>query len=172
MSTAQAAAPQAEYAEYSDTIRWIILIAVMLGTLMEVIDTSIVNVSIPQMMGNLGRDVGPDRMGLDGLHHRECDRASADGLAVVHVRQETLPRNFHDDLHGCLVLLWNGPKPEYAGVLPNPPGCGRGRAALHRAGDHDGDFSAAAVGNGAGNLRDRGNGRTDLRPYAGRLDHR
>ena len=52
MSTA--VKPQAEYAEYSGATRWIILIAVMLGTLMEVIDTSIVNVSIPQMMGNLG----------------------------------------------------------------------------------------------------------------------
>ncbi len=38
----------------ASTTRWIILIAVMLGTLMQVIDTSIVNVAIPQMMGNLG----------------------------------------------------------------------------------------------------------------------
>lgn len=45
---------QAEYAQYSGATRWIILIAVMLGTLMQVIDTSIVNVAIPQMMGNLG----------------------------------------------------------------------------------------------------------------------
>jgi len=35
-------------------IRWIILVAVMLGTILEVLDTSIVNVAIPQMMGNLG----------------------------------------------------------------------------------------------------------------------
>jgi DHA2 family multidrug resistance protein len=39
---------------YSTTERWIVLAAVMLGTLMMVIDTSIVNVAIPQMMGNLG----------------------------------------------------------------------------------------------------------------------
>ncbi len=54
MSTTQAATPQAEYAEYTDATRWIILAAVMLGTLLQVIDTSIVNVAIPQMMGNLG----------------------------------------------------------------------------------------------------------------------
>lgn len=35
-------------------VRCIILIAVMLGTILEVLDTSIVNVAIPQMMGNLG----------------------------------------------------------------------------------------------------------------------
>lgn len=51
-------APQAttkdEYEDYSGAVRWIILIAVMLGTVLEVLDTSIVNVAIPDMMGNLG----------------------------------------------------------------------------------------------------------------------
>jgi DHA2 family multidrug resistance protein len=42
---------------YSPAQRWIILVAVMLGTILEVLDTSIVNVSIPQMMGNLGATV-------------------------------------------------------------------------------------------------------------------
>ncbi len=51
---AQAPTDRAEYAEYSSATRWIILLALMLGTLMQVIDTSIVNVAIPQMMGNLG----------------------------------------------------------------------------------------------------------------------
>lgn len=46
-----------EYEEYSGSVRWLILIALMLGTLMQVIDTSIVNVAIPQMMGNLGATV-------------------------------------------------------------------------------------------------------------------
>jgi MFS transporter, DHA2 family, multidrug resistance protein len=44
----------AEYEEYAGATRWLILIAVMLGTLLQVIDSSIVNVAIPQMMGNLG----------------------------------------------------------------------------------------------------------------------
>jgi DHA2 family multidrug resistance protein len=43
-----------EYEEYSGATRWIILAAVMLGTLLQVIDSSIVNVAMPQMMGNLG----------------------------------------------------------------------------------------------------------------------
>lgn len=46
--------PPDEYREYSGAVRWIILIAVMLGTVLEVLDTSIVNVAIPDMMGNLG----------------------------------------------------------------------------------------------------------------------
>lgn len=43
--------------EYSVAARWIILVALMLGTILEVLDTSIVNVSIPQMMGNLGASI-------------------------------------------------------------------------------------------------------------------
>ena len=43
-----------QYAEYTTLTRWIVLIAVMLGTVLEVLDTSIVNVAIPDMMGNLG----------------------------------------------------------------------------------------------------------------------
>ena len=46
--------PQAEYAEYTPAARWIVLIALMAGTVMEVLDISIVNVAVPEMMGNLG----------------------------------------------------------------------------------------------------------------------
>jgi DHA2 family multidrug resistance protein len=44
----------AEYTEYTASARLIILVALMLGVLLEVLDTSIVNVAIPDMMGNLG----------------------------------------------------------------------------------------------------------------------
>ncbi len=43
-----------EFEEYSGATRWIILAAVMLGAVLQVVDSSIVNVAIPQMMGNLG----------------------------------------------------------------------------------------------------------------------
>lgn len=50
-----------EYAEYSASARWIILISLMLAAIMQIVDTSIVNVAIPQMMGNLG--VSVDQIG-------------------------------------------------------------------------------------------------------------
>lgn len=58
-ATATAGAPvtRADYTEYSGPVRWIILVAVMLGTILEVLDTSIVNVAIPDMMGNLGATI-------------------------------------------------------------------------------------------------------------------
>ena len=54
---AQAAAltaPIPEASQYSKAQRWVLLVALMLSTILEVLDTSIVNVSIPDMMGNLG----------------------------------------------------------------------------------------------------------------------
>ncbi len=44
----------AEYTEYSSTTRIIILVALMLGVLLQVLDSSIVNVAMPTMMGYLG----------------------------------------------------------------------------------------------------------------------
>ena len=43
--------------EYSPAVRLVILIAIMLSTILEVLDTSIVNVAIPDMQGNLGATV-------------------------------------------------------------------------------------------------------------------
>lgn len=53
MATAEAA-PINEYSEYTGAERWTIMFALMLGSLMMVIDASIVNVAIPKMMGSLG----------------------------------------------------------------------------------------------------------------------
>ena len=54
MAVSEGTQPGLEYLQYSNATRWIILVAVILGTLMQVVDTSIVNVAIPTMMGNLG----------------------------------------------------------------------------------------------------------------------
>ncbi|MCL5283139.1 MAG: DHA2 family efflux MFS transporter permease subunit [Armatimonadetes bacterium] len=43
-----------EYLNYTTAARLVIMSAVLLGTLLEVLDVSIVNVAIPDMMGNLG----------------------------------------------------------------------------------------------------------------------
>lgn len=44
-------------AQYTAVTRWIVLVAVMLGTLLELVDTSVVNVALPVMMGNLGATI-------------------------------------------------------------------------------------------------------------------
>src|SRR5438067_3114838 len=49
---------RARQADYSAATRWIVLVALMLGTILEVLDTSIVNVALSDMMGNLGATLG------------------------------------------------------------------------------------------------------------------
>lgn len=48
------ARPAAPVSEEVSQYRWIILIGVMLASIMEVLDTTIINVALPQMAGNLG----------------------------------------------------------------------------------------------------------------------
>jgi MFS family permease len=48
----QAPAPAA--GAMTPSLRFIVTVAVMAATLLEVLDTSIVNVALPEMMGNLG----------------------------------------------------------------------------------------------------------------------
>ncbi len=57
MAAAVQTSAQETAGEYTPLIRLVILIAIMLGTVLEVLDTSIVNVAIPDMMGNLGSTV-------------------------------------------------------------------------------------------------------------------
>src|SRR3954471_4384063 len=52
-SARQAAAAQ-EAAEYVSRYRWIILLGLITAAIMEVLDTTIINVALPQMAGNLG----------------------------------------------------------------------------------------------------------------------
>src|SRR5438105_9511958 len=54
MATLAQAAPAQQRVEVNP---WIIAIAVMLGTFMEVLDTTVVNVSLPHIAGNVGATV-------------------------------------------------------------------------------------------------------------------
>src|SRR5436309_4089087 len=54
MATLAQAAPAQQRVEVNP---WIIAIAVMLGTFMEVLDTTVVNVSLPHIAGSLGATV-------------------------------------------------------------------------------------------------------------------
>ena len=49
-----AATPRPDYENYSVLTRWIVLAAVVLGAILEILDTTIVSTAIPQMQGNLG----------------------------------------------------------------------------------------------------------------------
>ena len=46
--------PRPDYENYTPLTRWIVLAAVVLGAILEILDTTIVSTAIPQMQGNLG----------------------------------------------------------------------------------------------------------------------
>ena len=48
------AAARAAAADHVDKYRWFILIGLITAAIMEVLDTTIINVALPQMAGNLG----------------------------------------------------------------------------------------------------------------------
>src|ERR671925_2402647 len=52
LSRAQASA--AEAAAFVSRYRWLILLGLITAAIMEVLDTTIINVALPQMAGNLG----------------------------------------------------------------------------------------------------------------------
>src|SRR3984893_1581135 len=56
-SALEAAHPSADLYEYSSARKWIIAFSVMLGTILEVLDSSIVNVSLPHMQGSFSASV-------------------------------------------------------------------------------------------------------------------
>jgi DHA2 family multidrug resistance protein len=59
--SAPAAAQEAQdthaHASYEHTHKWLIAIAVMLGTMLEMLDTSIINVSLPHMQGSFSASI-------------------------------------------------------------------------------------------------------------------
>ena len=58
MAAATSSAIEIEYPEYgSSSHKWLIAVAVMLGTTLEVLDTSIVNVALPHMQGSFSASV-------------------------------------------------------------------------------------------------------------------
>jgi len=51
------AAARAAAAEHVDKYRWVILVGLITAAIMEVLDTTIINVALPQMAGNLGATI-------------------------------------------------------------------------------------------------------------------
>ena len=60
---------------------WIVAIAVMFATFMEVLDTTVVNVSLPHIAGNLSATIDESTWVADVVPRGQRDHPAADRLA-------------------------------------------------------------------------------------------
>ena len=174
-ATTPAAQPQAGPAgdhERVGAARWIILLGLITAAIMEVLDTTIVNVALPQMAGNLGAT------------QQEISWVST-GYILSNVVVLPMTAFFTERfgrrryLTASIILFavasflcGTSHFAGGAGHLAHRPGRRRRGAALDRPGHHPADLPARAAGAGAGGLPSRHHRGPDARPHAGRVDHR
>ena len=152
--------------------KWIITITVILASVIELIDTSIVNVALPQMMGNLGATLDQIAWVVTGYVVANVIVIPMTGWFAANFGR----RNY---FIGSIVLftvasffcghatsLWE------LVHLPLHPGSRRRRHALDLAGDPGRDLPARGARARQRPLRPRRGRRPDRRPDPRRLDHR
>ena len=92
-------------ADYVSRHRWWIMLGLITAAIMEVLDTTIINVALPQMAGNLGATQQEISWVSTGLHPVQCRRAADDGVLHRANRAAALPHDLDRHLHRRLVLL-------------------------------------------------------------------
>lgn len=100
----------------------IMTIALSLATFMQVLDSTIANVAIPTIAGNLGSSLSQGNVGNHFFRGGECHLDPAYRLAGKARRgSETVPL-VHHRLCYCVVGVWCLQQPEYADLLPRDSG--------------------------------------------------
>ena len=137
-------APSAAVDPYAH--RYIIAITVTLAAVLELLDTSIVNVAIPHMMGNLGATLDEIAWVSTGYIVANVIVLPITGWLSALFRPAALLRRLDRAVHDRLVLLRQLPHAGRAGGVAHRPGPRRRRAALDRAGDAVRGVPAAEYG--------------------------
>ena len=84
---------------------WIIAVSVMFATFMEVLDTTVVNVSLPHIAGSLSATHRRGDVGADVVPGRQRDHPADDRLARQHVRPQAPADAVGRRLHRRVVPL-------------------------------------------------------------------
>ena len=78
---------------------WLIAVSVMLATVMEVLDTSVANVALPHIAGNLSATTGRGDLGPHQLSHLERDHPARHELDQQIRRPQTISDHLHHHLY-------------------------------------------------------------------------
>ena len=87
---------------------WVVTVSVMLATFMEVLDTTVVNVSIPHIAGNLGVDQRRRHVGRHVLPGLKRHRAADFGVAGEPHRAQAAAADLRRRIHRNVALLRPG----------------------------------------------------------------
>ncbi len=162
----------AQEQEQGDQYRWIILLGLITAAIMEVLDTTIINVALPQMAGNLGATIQEIAWVSTGYI-----LSNVVVLPMTAFFTATFGRKNY--LTGSIILFVTasflcGTSHSLGELVSVARRAGRGRrgAPLDRAGDAAPDLPARRAGDGAGHLHPRHHRRADARADARRMDHR
>ncbi len=152
--------------------RAIVSVAVIAATLLEIIDTTIVNVALPNIQGKFRHRDRLERVDRDRLHHRERGRHSDHPVAGVTLRPPAVFLLVDRSVHVCVadVRLLRQLRPTR--VLADHTRSGRRRPDRNLASDSPRHVYPARTRDGARHLRDGRDRRTGARAGHGRLDHR
>ncbi len=151
---------------------WIVTAAVMGATFMEILDTTVVNVSVPHLAGSMGATVEEGTWVVTSLSGGQRHHPAHVRMAGQPPRPPQCPARLRHRLHHHLSPLRHGYQPRVPHLLPHPAGPYRRRLAAARPSRPARDLPAQAARNRHGGLRPRHYPRAHPRPHARRLDHR
>ena len=140
------AEPRSSQTDALDRSTWIVAGVVLLGAIMSILDTTVVNVAIDHLAVALPHDAADDPVGGDRLHARTRDRDPAMGLGRQSLRHQAPLHGLDRDVRARFVpvgprLVLNDDHP-----VPRPPGT---RRRHDHAGRHD-DPDARGRASGSG----------------------
>ena len=128
--------------------RWLILLGLISAAIMEVLDSTIVNVALPQMAGNGCIHAG-DNLGFHRLHSRQRGLSPDDRLSDRDVRQAQLPVSIHRDLHRRLLSVRHLAQSGRDRAVAHPARGWRRGPALDGTGHHSADLPGKGAGHRA-----------------------
>ena len=143
----------------------------MLATFLEVLDTSVANVALPHIAGDLSAGVDESTWVLTSYLVSNAIVLPLTGWLSSLFGRKRFYHDLRGHLHRLFLPVRHCSQPRPAGLLPHLAGRGRRRAAADFAGDSGGKLSQGKTGHGDGGLwHGRGRG-AHHRSHAGRLDH-
>ncbi len=150
---------------------WLIAVVVSMAAFMEVLDTSIANVALPHMAGNLGASNDESTWVLTSYLVSNAIVLPISGWLASLFEAKTLLSPVHSALHAQFVVLRRRSDSGGPDRVPGDPGSRRGRTPADGP-VHSGRYrSASAAWHGLRAVRNHRHPGAHHRPDAWRLDY-